>query len=118
MMASTINEAYRTLKSPLDRAAYLLSAAGIEADAPEHTAFPAAFLMQQMEWRENLEDAQHGRDEAALLALGREISTEQQQLLGKLADAFQQSQLEQAAQYVRQGRFLAKLQQEIQHALP
>lgn len=118
MMASTINEAYRTLKSPLDRAAYLLSAAGIEADAPEHTAFPAAFLMQQMEWRENLEDAQHGQDEAALLALSREISAEQQQLLAKLAGAFQQPQLEQAAQYVRQGRFLAKLQQEIQHALP
>ena len=57
-MSSTINDAYRTLKNPIDRAAYLLKAQGIDADAPEHTSFAPEFLMQQMEWRETLMDAQ------------------------------------------------------------
>ena len=71
MLSATINEAYRILKSPLDRAAYLLQEQGIHADAPENTRFEAAFLMQQMQWREDLDDA--GHDENALLALNRQI---------------------------------------------
>lgn len=47
MMSSTINDAYRTLKSPIDRAAYLLKSQNIDADAPEHTSFSPEFLMQQ-----------------------------------------------------------------------
>ena len=39
MMSATVNEAYRTLKNPIDRAAYLLKEQGIDADAPEHTSF-------------------------------------------------------------------------------
>ena len=39
MMSSTINDAYRTLKNPIDRAAYLLKTLGIDADAPEYTSF-------------------------------------------------------------------------------
>lgn len=58
MMSSTINDAYRTLRNPIDRAAYLLKTLGIDADAPEHTSFAPEFLMQQMEWRETLMDAQ------------------------------------------------------------
>ena len=118
MMASTVNEAYRTLKSPIDRAAYLLTAQGIDADAPEHTAFPTEFLMQQMEWREMLEDARAGRNEAALHGLADDISGGQTALFGKLADAFAAGEYEQAAALVRQGRFLDKLRKEIQNALP
>ena len=56
MMASAVNEAYRILKNPIDRAAYLLEQHNIHADSPEHTSFPPEFLMQQMEWRETLEE--------------------------------------------------------------
>ena len=77
MMSSTLNEAYRTLKSPIDRAAYLLKQHGIDADAPEHTSFTPEFLMQQMEWREALEDARAARDDAGLARLDSEIQAEQ-----------------------------------------
>ena len=64
-----INEAYQRLKDPLRRAAYLCELRDAPIRAEDNTAMPAAFLMQQMEWREALEDAE---DEAALEALDDE----------------------------------------------
>jgi len=52
-----INEAYQRLKNPLQRAAYLCELHGVPVNAENNTAMPAAFLMQQMEWREALDDA-------------------------------------------------------------
>jgi molecular chaperone HscB len=53
-----INEAYQRLKDPLKRAAYLCELNGAPIQAENNTAMPAAFLMQQMQWREDLEEAQ------------------------------------------------------------
>jgi molecular chaperone HscB len=55
--AIRINEGYRRLKDPLARAAYLCSLHGADIQAETNTAMPAAFLMQQMEWRDALSDA-------------------------------------------------------------
>ena len=52
-----INEAYQRLKDPLARAAYLCELHGAPVQADNNTAMPPAFLMQQMEWREALEEA-------------------------------------------------------------
>ena len=52
-----INEAYQRLKDPLRRAAYLCELAGAPINAENNTAMPAEFLMQQMQWREELDDA-------------------------------------------------------------
>ena len=117
MMSSTVNEAYRTLKNPTDRAAYLLQQQGIDADAPEHTSFAPEFLMQQMEWRETLAEARGGQDQTALPALDKEISDAQQELWRDLREAFRRQQYEDAAQLVRQGRFLDKLKKEISNLL-
>lgn len=116
MMATTINEAYRILSQPLDRAAYLLQQQGIEADAPEHTHFAPEFLMQQMEWREALEDARAEHDEQALADLSATIKAAQTTLEQQLTASFNTHAFETAAEQVRQGRFLVKLQQEISRA--
>ncbi|OSI17686.1 Fe-S protein assembly co-chaperone HscB [Neisseria dentiae] len=116
MMASAVNEAYRVLKNPTERAAYLLQQHGIEADAPEHTAFAPEFLMQQMEWRETLEEARAGGNTAALAELDEEIAAEQQNLQQHLRAAFSRQNHDEAAALVRQSRFLDKLRQEIQAA--
>src|SRR5512140_783182 len=52
-----INEAYQRLKDPLRRAAYLCELGGAPINAENNTAMPARFLMEQMEWREALDDA-------------------------------------------------------------
>jgi len=55
--AIRINEAWRRLKDPLARAAYLCSLHGVDIEAESNTSMPGAFLMQQMEWRDALSEA-------------------------------------------------------------
>lgn len=57
-----INEAYQRLKNPLKRAAYLCELHGAAVNAENNTAMPASFLMQQMQWREELDEAQGAQD--------------------------------------------------------
>lgn len=114
MMSAIINQAYQVLLSPIDRAAYLLQQRGIEADSPEHTQFPVDFLMQQMQWREQLQEAKIESNEQALLELKKEIDEQQENLLQQLEHIFNTQDYDKAAQLVRQGRFLNKIQQEIQ----
>ncbi len=74
--ATLANEAYVTLKAPALRAAYLLGLQGIDATPETNTKMPADFLMQQMEWREALEDAKQAKNIDDLEALQKEMQTE------------------------------------------
>ena len=81
-----INEAYQRLKDPLKRAAYLCELQGVPVQAENNTAMPAAFLMQQMAWREALEDADQMD---TLAALADEVAAERknvQQAVAQLLD--------------------------------
>lgn len=53
-----INEAYQRLKEPLRRASYLCELNGVPINPETNTAMPSAFLMQQMTWREALDEAE------------------------------------------------------------
>ena len=55
--AVRINEAHRRLKDPVRRAAYLCELHGSPINAEDNTSMPNSFLVQQMEWRESLDDA-------------------------------------------------------------
>src|SRR3954469_3188015 len=57
-----VNEAYRTLKNPVERASHILSLQGVDVAFETNTAMPAQFLMQQMELREALENALQAKD--------------------------------------------------------
>ena len=54
-----VNEAYRTLKDPVQRAKHLLELHGVDVAFETNTAMPADFLAQQMELRESLEEARN-----------------------------------------------------------
>jgi molecular chaperone HscB len=106
-----INEAYQRLKDPLKRAAYLCELQGAPVQAENNTAMPAAFLMQQMEWRENLDDTESA---AGLEALADEVSAEQrrvQQELARLLDEVQDPL--QAVGQVRALMFIERFTQEV-----
>jgi molecular chaperone HscB len=80
------NEAFRILRSPLSRAAYLCERHGQPIDAESNTAMPADFLMHQMQWREELDEARSG-DGAAARALAREVEARRDEVLARVADA-------------------------------
>jgi molecular chaperone HscB len=76
-----INEAYQRLKDPIKRASYICQLNGAPIDAEHNTAMPAEFLMQQMEWRESLDDA---HDAQALEALHDEVDATRRRALSSL----------------------------------
>lgn len=84
-----INEAYQRLRDPLRRAAYLCELHGAPVNAENNTAMPAEFLMQQMQWREALEDAQ---DISALDALNGEVGRSRQGMLQRCEQLLDQAQ--------------------------
>ena len=79
--AVRVNEAHRRLRDPLSRAAYLCELRGAPVNAERHTAMPQAFLMQQMQWRECLEEA-HSVEQVQ--ALEREVATQEREFLDTL----------------------------------
>ncbi|MCE0558105.1 co-chaperone HscB [Motilimonas sp. 1_MG-2023] len=113
--ASEINDAYQTLKSPLRRAEYLLSLAGIELKAEQQTLRDPGFLMQQMEWREQLEDiAQSNQTEADIAEFEQALKCSQQQLQTELEAQLTAQTYEAAAVSVRKLKFMFKLQDELE----
>ena len=76
-----INEAYQRLKDPLKRAAYLCELNGAPIEAENNTAMPSAFLMQQMQWREDLDEAQSAAD---LERMAEEVAAARSDLLKQL----------------------------------
>ena len=64
--SATINQAWQTLRHPLMRAEYLLSLHGFDLASEQHTVRDTAFLMEQLELREELDEIEQAKDEARL----------------------------------------------------
>jgi molecular chaperone HscB len=112
-----VNEAYSTLKSPVQRAKHLLELQGVDVAFETNTQMPADFLMQQMELREALESAVGRKDAAALDALLRGLSGSKESLEGEIGDAIDRRRdYPGAVQLVRKLMFLEKLGAEIDSA--
>ncbi len=106
-----INEAYQRLKDPLKRAAYLCELRGVPVQAENNTAMPAAFLMQQMEWRESLDDTESAE---GLEVLANQVAAEQCRVQNELARLLDQAQdPAQAVGQVRALMFIERFTQEV-----
>ena len=106
-----INEAYQRLKDPLRRAAYLCELHGAPIRAEDNTAMPAEFLMQQMQWREDLEDADSA---AAVDALEAQVQQARRAALERCASLIDtQRDFVAAAQQVRALMFIARFAKDI-----
>jgi molecular chaperone HscB len=116
--ATRANEAYRTLRDPVDRARYLLAMKGFETHEATNTSMPADFLMQQMEWREAVADAGAAGDPGKLHALRGELADARAEMLRQLERAIDRdANYDAGCSLVRKLRFLAKLEDEIEEAL-
>ncbi|MDD5388071.1 MAG: Fe-S protein assembly co-chaperone HscB [Gallionellaceae bacterium] len=99
-----VNEAYQTLRRPFDRANYLLRLRGIHAMDANNTSMPMDFLMQHMEWSEELADAKEAQDMAVLDRLEKTLRDEARELQAQLAE-----QIDQRHDYPAAGETLRKL---------
>jgi molecular chaperone HscB len=107
-----INEAYQRLKDPLKRAAYLCELRGAPINAENNTAMPADFLVEQMAWREALEEADSESDLDALEEKLNRARTDVLQRIERSLDG--QDDAPGAAQQVRTLMFIERFGQDVQ----
>jgi molecular chaperone HscB len=113
--AVRVNEAHGRLKDPLKRAAYLCELGGVPVAAEDNTAMPAAFLMQQLEWREALDAAQHA---AGVAVLADQVAARRSAALDELKTTLDvRSDLVAAAQQVRALMFVERFAEDVDRRL-
>ena len=96
--ATRANEAYQTLKNPLKRAMYLCELNGVDLATESNTTMPTAFLMQQIEWLEQLEN---------------ELIQKRAVLLSLVTQHLNAAQYNDAGEQVRQLMFVEKFGDEV-----
>ena len=115
-MATLANTAFQILKNPIQRGLYLCQLHGVDARLETNTAMPAAFLMKQMEWRENLED--QDEDLGALEALAEEVDQSKRETLAEITQAIDAAKnYERAAELLRGLLFIDKFALELDDAI-
>ena len=112
-----VNEAYRTLKDPVQRGKHFLELHGVDVAFETNTQMPTDFLLQQLELREELESATGGKDASRLDRLRTGLRSQKQTLERKIGDAIDlKRDYPGAAELVRKLMFLDRLDAEIDGA--
>ena len=111
--AANINEAFQTLKSPLQRARYILQLKGVQFDDQKDTSFDPEFLLEQIEFREALAMLKDNPDALLRLnALMQQINARTTAMHDQLATALSGEDLAQAKSLVHKLQFLHRLRVE------
>ncbi len=111
--AATINAAYQALRHPLRRAEYMLLLQGIDINNEQHTMHDTAFLMEQLELREELDNIENSSDSSDLLEqFMAKVKVMQTERSAQMIQQLDSQHWDVAADSVRKLRFLDKLQQQ------
>ena len=115
-LSALANSAYRTLMNPIQRGLYMCARNGVDPQLETNTAMPAQFLMQQMEWREALDDL---RDQPSKLDdLYKEVELTRANLLKEVeATIDEANNYELAATQLRALLFIDKFGAELEDAI-
>ena len=116
-MTALINEAFQTLKDPVRRGRYLLGLRGVDLGDETDTAMDPAFLMEQMELREQLDEVRQADNPHKLLAeLANRIEQRMHDSIENFRNVLTEGTPEadrKARNVVREMQFLEKMRQEI-----
>ena len=113
--SAEINDALRILKDPITRADSIIAINTGETENPEEKSNKdIGFLMQQMEWRETLENIENRQDTDELTAFAQEINQIRHAILSELSTALGEQQWDIARAITDKLRFIKKLQTEIE----
>jgi molecular chaperone HscB len=115
-LSALANSAYRTLMNPVQRGLYMCARNGVDPQLETNTAMPAQFLMQQMEWREALDDV---RDQPSKLDdLYKEVEQTRANLLKEVEATIDgANDFELAAKQLRALLFIDKFSAELEDAI-
>lgn len=113
--STRINEAYKRLKNPMERAIYWCELQG-ESPRAHQSNIPQALLIQQMEWREAFEEAAGTEDIETLI---HDVSKEKRQCLNSIACQIDENNDGQAAKVTAQAllfidKFLIELNKKLE----
>ena len=112
-----VNEAYRTLRDPVQRGRHFLELHGVDVAFETNTQMPTDFLMRQLELREELEAATGQKDPARLDRLRAGLSVSKKTLEKEIGTAIDgRKDYAGAAELVRKLMFLDRLDSEIDTA--
>ena len=111
--SAEINDALRILKDPIARADSIIVLNTGEQENPESNK-DIGFLMQQMEWRETLENIENRKDTDELTAFTKEIDQIRHAILSELSTTLGEQQWDIARAITDKLRFIKKLQTEIE----
>jgi molecular chaperone HscB len=112
-----VNEAYRTLKDPVQRGKHILELHGVDVAFETNTQMPSDFLVQQLELREELEEATGGKDASRLDRLRSGLHAQKESLERQIGEAIDTNKdYAGAAELVRKLMFLDRLETEIDAA--
>ena len=115
-MTSLINEAFETLKCPLKRAQYLLELSDINTDQETHITTDSLFLMQQIEFREGLQEIlSHKEPWEPLERMRHEIEGIYLSLQNNFKENYQKNFLDEALLITTKMQFFSKLLLEVEH---
>ena len=113
--SAEINDALRILKDPIARADSIIAINTGEQENPEEKSNKdIGFLMQQMEWRETLENIENRQDTDELTAFAKEINQIRHAILSELSTALDAQHWDIARAITDKLRFIKKLQAEIE----
>ena len=112
-----VNEAYRTLKDPVQRAKHILDLHGVDVAFETDTAMPVDFLTRQLELRESLEEAITRKDAVLLDSMRKSLLAEKQSLVEQIGDRIDATgDYAGAVGLVRKLMFLHRLAEEVDAA--
>jgi molecular chaperone HscB len=111
--SAQLNEGYRVLRDPLRRAQYLCELAGHPCINQPGTSMEPAFLMQQIEWREALEQAQASGDRSGLEHIESEIAVKRRDQMAQTGQYIAQQQWIEAVKSLHEWMFVEKFLQEL-----
>jgi len=113
-ITSLVNEAYNTLKVPVSRLQYMLTLKGVDMNGETDTSMDGAFLMQQMELREEIADVKSQADPLDVLdTMSRDLKNQAENLVLSFAEFYQQDELDKSREIVRKLQFINKAQKEV-----
>lgn len=113
--SAEINDALQILKDPIARTDCIIALnTGVVRNLEEKTNRDMTFLMQQLEWRERLEQIENERDIDELTAFTRQIGQQEREILTEISTALSARNWQQAQILNDRLRFIKKLTAEIE----